>query len=594
MLASHTHKQLAIAGSALLLICIGIGYSMWSRGQEELLWGYRPLFFLLAGWLSFICFKYWRRTKKGQAFPKKELLLSSLSGLLLGIGFPDILPVPFLLFVAWVPLLLVLEKHQNTDKKRVFLGFAFHTFIVWNVVATYWVMNTAFVAGLFANFVNSLLMCIPFLLYLISKKYMPKLGFMPLIAYWLCFEYIHLQWELTWPWLNLGNGWAEYPSLIQWYSYTGTFGGSLWVWVANILVLNTYLSYQNQKQFDTLAVLKTTAWMLLPMALSVFMYSSYTEKENPIDVVVVQPNFEPHYQKFNIGEREQIKRFAQLSLSQLDKEVDYLVFPETSYGFVKEEDVRDDAATRSLSRALAEFNDLNIITGLNAYHDLRPDELPSPATRERQQGGKSIAYEVFNLAAQIPINPAAEPQTYRKSKMVPGAESFPFKELLFFMEPLVNQLGGSVSGLGSQPERSVFSSQTAKIGPAICYESIFGEYYTGYVHAGAQAVFIMTNDGWWDNTAGHRQHLYYASLRAVETRRSIARSANTGISAFINQRGDILQPTQYDEPIAIRGNINLNDDITFYVQWGDIIARIALFASILFLLNTFVKARIKE
>jgi len=334
--------------------------------------------------------------------------------------------------------------------------------------------------------------------------------------------------------------------------------------------------------------------MFLPMALSVFMYSSYTEKENPIDVVVVQPNFEPHYQKFNIGEREQIKRFAQLSLSQLDKEVDYLVFPETSYGFVKEEDVRDDAATRSLSRALAEFNDLNIITGLNAYHDLRPGELPSPATRERQQGGKSIAYEVFNLAAQIPINPAAEPQTYRKSKMVPGAESFPFKELLFFMEPLVNQLGGSVSGLGSQPERSVFSSQTAKIGPAICYESIFGEYYTGYVHAGAQAVFIMTNDGWWDNTAGHRQHLYYASLRAVETRRSIARSANTGISAFINQRGDILQPTQYDEPIAIRGNINLNDDITFYVQWGDIIARIALFASILFLLNTFVKARIKE
>ena len=88
--------------------------------------------------------------------------------------------------------------------------------------------------------------------------------------------------------------------------------------------------------------------------------------------------------------------------------------------------------------------------------------------------------------------------------------------------------------------------------PVICYESVYGEYSTGYIKKGAQAIFIMTNDGWWDNTAGHRQHLYFASLRAIEARRAIARSANTGISAFVNQRGDILQPTRYDEPIAIK------------------------------------------
>ena len=102
-------------------------------------------------------------------------------------------------------------------------------------------------------------------------------------------------------------------------------------------------------------------------------------------------------------------------------------------------------------------------------------------------------------------------------------------------------------------------------------------------------LFIGTNDGWWDNTAGHRQHLRYARLRAIETRRSIARSANTGVSALINQRGEILQPTKYGEAAAIRGELRLNQAITFYVRWGDVVARLAMFAAIILLLNTFVR-----
>ncbi|MBK8704010.1 MAG: hypothetical protein IPN33_10570 [Saprospiraceae bacterium] len=136
-----------------------------------------------------------------------------------------------------------------------------------------------------------------------------------------------------------------------------------------------------------------------------------------------------------------------------------------------------------------------------------------------------------------------------------------------------------------------FNSGKAGIGPAICYESVFGEYFTGYIRKGAQAIFIMTNDGWWDNTAGHRQHLWYASLRAIETRRSIARAANTGISAFVNARGDISQPTAYGEQAAIRQKITLSDQRTLYVKWGDMIARIAIFLALLWLLNTIVGVR---
>jgi apolipoprotein N-acyltransferase len=98
-------------------------------------------------------------------------------------------------------------------------------------------------------------------------------------------------------------------------------------------------------------------------------------------------------------------------------------------------------------------------------------------------------------------------------------------------------------------------------------------------------IFIITNDGWWKNTPGYHQHLSFARLRAIETRRSIARSANTGISCFINQRGDVLQPTGWWVEAAIKGSINANDEITFYVKFGDYIARISLLISGLLVLQ---------
>ena len=112
--------------------------------------------------------------------------------------------------------------------------------------------------------------------------------------------------------------------------------------------------------------------------------------------------------------------------------------------------------------------------------------------------------------------------------------------------------------------------------PVICYESIWGNYVSKYVKKGAQFIAIITNDGWWGNTSGKDQHLQYAKLRAIENRRWVARSANTGISGFINQRGDIVQQTKWWQPAALNQEINLNEEITFYTQAGDIAAYLGL------------------
>jgi apolipoprotein N-acyltransferase len=104
----------------------------------------------------------------------------------------------------------------------------------------------------------------------------------------------------------------------------------------------------------------------------------------------------------------------------------------------------------------------------------------------------------------------------------------------------------------------------------------------------------MTNDGWWGDTPGYKQHLIYGRLRAIETRRSIARSANTGISCFINERGDILQPTAWWKACVIKASINDNSEKTFYSQRGDIIGRVCFYVSGIVLLFVIVSSFFKR
>ena len=108
---------------------------------------------------------------------------------------------------------------------------------------------------------------------------------------------------------------------------------------------------------------------------------------------------------------------------------------------------------------------------------------------------------------------------------------------------------------------------------------------------GADFLAIVTNDAWWNNTQGHKQHLSYARLRAIETRRDIARSANTGISAFINAKGEITKSLVYDTQGALAGSVTLNEKQTFYVLAGDYIARIAIFIALFVFLITFFRRK---
>ncbi len=414
-------------------------------------------------------------------------------------------------------------------------------------------------------------------------------GYLALIAAWLSFEFLHMRWELTWPWLTLGNGMASYPAMLQWYEFTGHLGGSVWILLLNILFYEAFIQVRTREKKLRQAITPFLITLIIPVLISLLIFLTYKEKGKPVEVVVVQPNIDPWNEKFQTPTKTQLDKFLRLSEEQLDSNTEYLVWPETAFnGDVWVDEFEISPHVRRLEEFVARFPKLKLVTGVDSYKEY-PDEEHATVT-VRYEPQQNIWYDVFNTALQIDNEQAI--QYYHKSKLVPGAERMPYPGVFKLLEPLAINLGGISGSLGIQDEREVFLNIDSTIGiaPVICYESVYGEYVSRYIRKGASLIFIVTNDGWWKNTAGHKQHLHYASLRAIETRRDIARSANTGISCFIDQRGIIHQRQNWWTEASIKSVLYANDRKTFYTRFGDYIGRIACaISAILFLLILYRK-----
>lgn len=521
-----------------------------------------------------------------------RLLLSVLSGVLLSLawlGFPG-----WTLFIAFLPL-LVLDRFFVEQKAGfqsvLFWGHTFLAFFIWNGLTTWWVSHATMLGGILAVLVNSLLMSGTWwLAHSARRKFKGNIGYLALIVFWISFEYFHYHWDIEWPWLTLGNGFANNVKMVQWYEFTGVFGGTLWVLVMNILLFkiirNIQLKIPIQKSIY--AVSGFVVFLIVPLSISFPMYFSYVEKENPKNIVVVQPNIDPYSESYDLtAENEKLKKFTNLAESKTDDETDFIIGPETVFenpGYWNEADLLSNRFYIQMVGMLRQYSEAELVFGVSSYKTYLNK---AQATKSARTQGETI-YDRFNTAIFIDRN--GQNQIYHKSKLVVGVEKMPFMKYLGFLSDIVIDIGGTTGSLGRQTEPSNFVSKDGtQVAPVICYESIFGDYVTGYIKKGAQFIFIITNDGWWKDSPGYRQHMSFARLRAIETRRSIARAANTGISCFINQRGDVSQATSWWVEAAIKGTINANSEITFYVKYGDYLARISLFVSVLLLLFLLAK-----
>lgn len=522
----------------------------------------------------------------------KYIFLSLISALLLSISWPTY-GIPFFIFFAFVPLLLMeqeISKFSKIHKKGwAVFGLTYLAFFIWNVVTTGWLYhaknpdgNNSLLAVAIPVIVNSLLMSLVFQLYYWYKKVRGTyFGLVFFVAIWLSFERFHLNWEFTWPWLNLGNAFSEYPQLIQWYDTIGATGGSFWILLINVFAFYTLRIWQagriRKDLVKNISIL--VAIIVLPLLISIYKYNSYQEKPvGEVTTLLLQPKLDPYTEKYSKDSLQILGELLTLAEENSKTKVDFFIAPETAFpgnGSLSENGFNKSTSIAIAKEFLGKHPQSIFLTGASTHKFLFDEADTEDYSTEIQEG---VWVNSYNSALQIIPNQNVE--VYHKAKLVPGVEIFPY---IRYLKPILGDamldFGGANSSLGIDKERKVFSNRfnKAKMAPIICYESIYGEYVTDYVKNGANLLAIMTNDSWWDNTEGHKQLLSYARLRAIETRREIVRAANSGISAHINARGDILQDTFYDDRTALLVKANLLEEKSIYTKIGDLISRIAIF-----------------
>lgn len=523
----------------------------------------------------------------------KYVLLTLISAMLLSVSWPTY-GVPFFIFFALVPLLMMehgVSKFSGYKRKSwIVFGLSYLCFIIWNIVTTGWLYGSknpdgshSLMAVLFPVLVNSLLYSLVFQCYHWYKNAQRTYwGLAFFIAIWMSFEKFHLNWELTWPWLNLGNVFSEYPKLVQWYDTLGATGGSFWILLINVFLFYTVRTWEaGRKRKDLIKNSSIAALLIiLPMIISLIKYNNFDEKPvGQVNVLLLQPELDPYNEKYLKDSLTIENDLLTLAEKNSKGKIDYYIAPETAIpgrGSISETGFEKSFLLNNVKDFLSKHPGSVFATGISSHRYYFNDKnLPQGA----YQVNSGVWVESYNSAVQIVPNQKVE--VYHKGKLVPGVEIFPYMNVLkpILGDAMLN-LGGTVASLGTDKERVAFTNpyNKGKIAPIICYESIYGEFVTDYVKKGANFLAIMTNDSWWGVTEGHKQLLSYARLRAIETRREIARSANSGISAHIDAKGEVLEDTFYGDQTALFAKINLYDQQTFYTRTGDFLSRLSIFA----------------
>jgi apolipoprotein N-acyltransferase len=178
----------------------------------------------------------------------------------------------FVVFFAWLPLLLLEEKVRFHPNSYAIFNYAFVSFLLWNILGTWWIAKVQFVGAILIILANSLLQALVFWL---ASRIRTILGIpliFPFLLIWMGYEHFHLAWDLAWPWLNLGNALATAPQLIQWYEYTGVRGGTLWIILTNFALLRVYCTYREKDPGSIVPIGAITLMLLLGPYLRILFY----------------------------------------------------------------------------------------------------------------------------------------------------------------------------------------------------------------------------------------------------------------------------------------------------------------------------------
>jgi apolipoprotein N-acyltransferase len=454
------------------------------------------------------------------------------------------------------------------------------------------------IGGIFTILVYPLFFIPPIILFYYINRNLPSERINPLTLLsfpflWTGFEYLQTLGQINFPWLFAGNSQTYNLSNIQYAEYTGVFGVSFWICLSasSVYFLVDRISFK-QPLWTSMKSIATTLVIinifLFPHYYNLLIKKTYPD-EGYLKVGIVQPNTDP-WKKWTSGQNELILGYIEQirEIHSQNQGLDLILLPETAIPTYFREDYFRDRL--ELLQSLCDSINIPFIIGTPDKH-FYDDNFPAPNDAKiLKRNGKK--YDNFNTA--VLFEPGMNKdnfQKHQKIKLVIGSERMPYQELLPFSKSLI-EWGVGLSSWQIGQDTNIFELKDGiKFNTAICYESVYPEFFADFVNRGAQFCVIITNDGWWGKFFGTYQHNRFAVFRAIENRRWIARCANTGISDFIDPEGNFFEETPINERANIVYDIGLRNEKTFFTMHGDLFAKICLTAGVLLFALSFVLRR---
>lgn len=489
---------------------------------------------------------------RSQSHFGRGCLLALLSSALLLSASPGVIALPQLAWLALVPLFwgLAGQPPRRAALLGLICGFAYYLpLLYWIVIvlATYGQVPVpiAILALVFlALYMSCYLATFAFLCAKTGSR-LPLLVFAP--ACWVALDLIRGRLFTGFPWLDLAYTQYNLPLPIQVADLAGHYGLTFLLVLANGLIFTLIASLVRRKATSIPAVI--AAATLLLMALSYSFWRLHTlpatlAQAEHMEVAAVQGNI-PQDQKWQPAfQRATVDTYLRLSNNLFStRNPQLIVWPETALPFYPYEHPLFLRLHSELTRPRQTY----LLTG--APHR----EMASPS------GPLIYTNSAFLLAPDGRVI-----GRYDKQHLVPFGEYIPFRKILSFASPLVETLGAFTPGRTNTP----LSCQNSRIGVLICFEGIFPEISRQQAEAGANLLVTITNDAWFGRSSAPWQHLAMGVFRAVETRKTLIRAANTGISAFIDPMGRIEGASPLFTEYARSQPVALLNGLTCYVRWG--------------------------
>jgi apolipoprotein N-acyltransferase len=483
--------------------------------------------------------------------------------------------------------------------------YTYATFFLWNLAGSYWLPLAAvrapalddtlilLAAGILSLLVNPALMSVPGQVYARTRHVLhPVVAAGSFIVFWLAFEYLQFNWELSWSWLTLGHALVETPAWIQYAEFTGVLGISLHILLANLLLYQLYRYFHHHRKFNLFRAPMAGIWIALPLLLNVFLLDDSRDvfrTEQSIAVRLVQPNLDPHEDILTAEQKMDV--MVRLMLSDSVGDTELMVLPEKA---IPRPLNRNRAGRDRLLDALwavVDSEQVDVLSGLEsmAVYPTR-DSAPvgaTPGFEMIKNERKAVWLATWNSA--ILLRPDRVTAIYDKGRLAPLVERIPYLEWFGIINQIFPAWWSPMGNYARQDSLVLpVTSGGVPLSVLLSYESAFGDYARRQVQAGGRAMIILTSNRWWSGSADNGQHAWLAILHAIENRRTVLRAGNLGGSLLVDARGNVTALLPAGEAGITDVRLELHSPLTFYASYGDLIGRISVWLSVLVALISIV------